>query len=131
MAPLPKRVIRGTRPSKHRMHEEKREDGDHNHAPWLAPHVRHGIQGDLSAKCRRLIASRLGDECVRRLMTGRGEEKRDIPDESENEKFGSEIRQEDRPFRLLSSSRLEVVTRLCKRLSSARFFYIGACAGNA
>lgn len=119
MAPFPERIVWRAGPSKHPAHEEKRQNRNKDHSPRLAPHVWDRIQGDLSAKCRRLIASCLGDECMRRLMTGRREEKRDVPDESENEKFGSKIRQEVQPFRLLSPSRLEVVTRLCKRLSSS------------
>jgi len=131
MAPFPERIVRRAGPSKHSPHEEERQNRNKDHSPRLAPHVWDRIQGDLTAKRCRLIAFRLGDECVRRLVTGRGEEKRDIPDESENEKFGSKIRQEVSPLRLLSPSRLEVVTPLCKRLSSALFFYKWACAGNA
>ena len=51
---------------------------------------------------------------MRGFVTRCGEEKRYIPNESENEKIGIEIRQGSWPFRLLSPSRLEVVAQLCK-----------------
>ena len=76
--------------------------------------MRNGIQRDLSAECRSLVASYLGDERVRRFMTRCRKQKRNIPDESENETFGSDFLQRIRPFRLPSPSRLEVVNRLCK-----------------
>jgi len=102
------------------MHGNVRENWDYDHAPGLAPHVRYGIQRDLTAECRCFIAAHLGDERVRRFVTRRRKQKRDIPDKSENEIFGRETRQVIRSFRLRSPSRLEVVTRLCKRVSSNR-----------
>src|ERR1700723_2852517 len=116
MPPLPKRIIRRTRPSHHPIptHHEVRENRDHNHAPGFAPHVRHGIQRDLPSESRRVVASHLGDQRVRGLVTRRRKEKCHEPNESENEKLGSEIRQVICPFRLLSLSRLEVVIHLCK-----------------
>jgi hypothetical protein len=51
---------------------------------------------------------------VRCFMARRRKEKCHKPNESENEKIGSDFRQWIRPFRLLSPSRLEVVTLLCK-----------------
>jgi hypothetical protein len=68
----------------------------------------------LSAESGRFVSSYFGDKSVRGLVTRRREKKRHEPDETESEKLGSEFRQVSWPFRLFSSSRLEVVTRLCK-----------------
>ena len=114
MPPLPQRVEGRARPSKHGMHGKKRQDGDHNHAPGFAPHVGHRVQRNLSAEGRRFVASHFGHQSVRGFVTRCGKEKRNIPNESENEKIGIEIRQGIWPFRLLSPSRLEVVAQLCK-----------------
>src|SRR5579859_5840691 len=83
-------------------------------APGFTPHVGHGVQRNLPAKRRRLVASHFGHKSVRCFVTRCGKEKRYVPDESENEKIGSDIRQGSWPFRLRSSSRLEVVAQLCK-----------------
>src|SRR4029077_17034970 len=115
MPPLPKRVVRRARPSKHSVHEQERNNRYNHHSPGFAPHMRHGIQRYLPALGRRFIASHLGDQSVRRFVTRRRKQKRDIPNESENENIGSEIRQVIGPFPQLSPSRLEVVTLLCKQ----------------
>jgi len=115
MPPLPKGVVRRACPSKHSTHEQERNNRYKHHSPGFAPHVRHRIQRHLPALGRRFIASHLGDQSVRRFVTRRRKQKRDIPDESENEKIGSEILQVIGPFPQLSPSRLEVVTLLCKQ----------------
>src|SRR5271156_3315277 len=120
MPPLPKRVVRRACPPKHSAHEQERNNRYNHHSPGFAPHVRHRIQRHLPALSRRFIASPLGDKSVRRFVTGRRKQKRDIPNESENEKIGSEIRQVIGPFLSSAPSRLEVVTLLCKQ-AAARF----------
>lgn len=116
MPPFPQRVVRSARPSHHpiSVHHQVGEDRDHYHSPRLAPHVRHGVQRDLAAESRCFVASYLGDQRVRRLVTRGRKEECYEPDESEDEKIGIEIRQGNWPFRLLSPSRLEVVAQLCK-----------------
>jgi hypothetical protein len=120
MPALPKRVVRRAGPSKHSAHEQERNNRYNHHSPRLAPDVGHRIQRHLPALSRRFIASHLGHQSVRRFVTGRRKQKRDVPNESENQKIGSEIRHLVWPFRQLSPSRLEVVTLLCKRLRHLR-----------
>jgi hypothetical protein len=100
MPPFPKRIIGRTRPSHHPIstHHEVREDRDHNHAPGFAPHVGHWIQRDLTALGRRIVASHLGDQRVRGLVTSRRKEECHEPNEPENEKLRSDIRQLSGPF---------------------------------
>src|SRR5690349_9581913 len=114
VTPLPERVEGCARPTEHGVHGEKRKEGNHNHAPGFAPHVRDGIERNLSAKRRRFVATDFCDERMRGFVAGGGKQKGDIPDESEDEKIGCEVRQGVRPFRMFRSSRLEVVPSLCK-----------------
>src|SRR5690348_494061 len=114
VTPLPERVEGCACPTEHGVHGEKRKEGNHNHAPGFAPHVRDGIERNLSAKRRRFVAADFGDERMRGFVAGGGKQKGDIPDESEDEKIGCEVRQGVRPFRMFRSSRLEVVPSLCK-----------------
>jgi len=114
MPPLPKRVVRRARPSKHSAHEQERNNRYNHHSPGFAPHVRHRIQRHLPALRRRFIAAHLGDQGVRGFVTRRRKQKSDIPNESENENIRSEIRQVMGPFLSANPSRLEVVTPLCK-----------------
>src|SRR5580704_2717481 len=98
MPPLPQRIEWSTGPSKHSAHEQKREDRYKHHAPRLAAHVRHGIQRNLSAEGGGFVAADFGNQGMRGFVARRREEKRHVPDKSENEKIGREVGQVSWPF---------------------------------
>ena len=88
MAALPERIVRGAGPTHHKASDQEGENGNHDHSPRLAANVRDGIERNLAAKSGGFVATELGDESVRRFVTGGREKKGDVPDKTEGETVG-------------------------------------------
>src|SRR6267143_7025085 len=115
MTALPERVVGRASQAEHGLSfaERKRNQGNHNHAPRFALDVRNGIERNLAAKGRSGVASDFGDEGVGRFVASGGEKKGNVPDESESEQFGREVRH-GKSLGFLRASSVEVTVRVCK-----------------
>src|SRR5260370_31491894 len=86
---------------------EEGEDGNPHKAPGLARDGRNRIERPLPPGERGVVPADLGGQRVRRFVAGGGEKKRDVPDKTQCQQFGREVRHE--------VSSVEVAALLCKR----------------
>src|SRR6266446_1098054 len=91
---LPAGIKGGAGPADHAAGKYEREYGDHHHAPGLAADVRDGIESDLAAEGCRFVAAQFGNQGVGSFVASRGEKECNVPDETEDEKIGGELRHE-------------------------------------
>ena len=87
IALLPLGIVRGAGPADHPVSDEVGKDGNNNQADGFAANVRDWIERDLAAVEGGGIAAEMSDERMRAFVASGGEEKDDVPDESESEKL--------------------------------------------
>src|SRR5260370_42689001 len=94
MAPLPERIVRRAGPTDDGTVNDKREDGNDDHAPRLTLNVRDGIERDLPANEGSFVTAKLCRERMGRFMAGSGEEKSNVSDEAGSNQVGVNSRHE-------------------------------------
>jgi len=88
----PVRIIRRTGKPDHAPVEKKEaKQREHYHAIRRPANVRDGVQGNLTAEIRSIVAAKLGNKRVGSFMTRGGEKENSVVDEAKRQELGSEI----------------------------------------